>query len=120
MKRFTSRHIEMTMLTKDDDSMNLVVFDNNNLIIIPDDVTAVSTTQLTIDLFSYGDIGVSNWRAVVVNTGANAMGILNALLVPWIALTFSWQVAVASGAIFSILALVLLMFVRADQPINLD
>jgi ACS family glucarate transporter-like MFS transporter len=56
----------------------------------------------------------------VLNTGANAMGVLNALLVPWIALTFSWQVAVASGAIFSILALVLLMFVRADQPINLD
>ena len=56
----------------------------------------------------------------VLNTGANAMGILNALLVPWIALTFSWQIAIASGAVFSILALVLLMFVRADEPINLD
>ena len=56
----------------------------------------------------------------VLNTGANAMGVLNALLVPWIALTFGWQVAIASGAVFSILALVLLMFVRADQPINLD
>ncbi len=56
----------------------------------------------------------------VLNTGANAMGILNALLVPWIALTFGWQIAVASGAVFSVLALVLLMFVRADQPINLD
>ena len=56
----------------------------------------------------------------VLNTGANAMGVLNALLVPSIAFTFGWQVAVASGAIFSILALVLLMFVRADQPINLD
>lgn len=56
----------------------------------------------------------------VLNTGANAMGILNALLVPWIALTFSWQVAVASGALFSILALVLLMFVRADEAISLD
>ena len=56
----------------------------------------------------------------VLNTGANAMGILNALLVPWIALTFGWQIAVASGAVFSILALVLLMFVRADEPINLD
>jgi len=30
-KRFTSKHIEMTMLTKDDDSKALVVFDNNNL-----------------------------------------------------------------------------------------
>ncbi len=30
-KRFTSRHIEMTMLTKDVDSKAFVIFDNNNL-----------------------------------------------------------------------------------------
>ncbi len=30
-KRFTSRHIEMIILTQDEDSMNLVDFDNNNL-----------------------------------------------------------------------------------------
>ena len=56
----------------------------------------------------------------VLNTGANAMGVVNALLVPWIATTISWQAAIASGAIFSILALVLLLFVRADQPIDLE
>ena len=56
----------------------------------------------------------------VLNTGANAMGILNALFVPWMATTFSWKVAIGSGAIFSIVALVLLMFVRPDQPIDLD
>lgn len=56
----------------------------------------------------------------VLNTGANAMGVLNALLVPWLATTFNWQVAIGSGAIFSVLALVLLMFVRADQPVDLD
>ena len=31
VKRFTSRHIEMIMHTKDDDSMDLVVFVDNNL-----------------------------------------------------------------------------------------
>ncbi len=56
----------------------------------------------------------------VLNTGANAMGIINALFVPWMAMTFSWQVAIGSGAIFSTLALVLFMFVRPDQPIDLD
>lgn len=56
----------------------------------------------------------------VLNTGANAMGVVNALLVPWIATTFSWQAAIASGAVFSLLALVLLLFVRADQPVDLD
>ena len=34
VKRFTSKHNEMTMLTQDDDSMNLVVFDNTNLSVI--------------------------------------------------------------------------------------
>jgi len=56
----------------------------------------------------------------ILNTGANIMGIVTALLVPWIAVTISWQVAIASGAIFSLLALVLLMFVRADEAISLD
>ena len=33
-KRFTSRHIEMMMLTKDEDRIDLVVIDNNNLLFI--------------------------------------------------------------------------------------
>ena len=56
----------------------------------------------------------------VLNTGANVMGILNALLVPWVATTVSWQVAIGSGAVFSLMALVLLLFVRADRPIDMD
>ena len=56
----------------------------------------------------------------VLNTGANVMGIINALFVPWVATTVSWQVAIGSGAVFSMLALVLLLAVRADQPIKLD
>jgi len=31
VKKFISRHIEMIMLTKDDDRIDLVVFGNNNL-----------------------------------------------------------------------------------------
>ena len=56
----------------------------------------------------------------VLNTGANVMGIVNALLVPWIATTLSWQVAIGAGAVFSTTAAVLVLFVRADRPINLD
>ncbi len=59
--------------------VSVTVFDENNLIIIPDDVDAVSTTQLTIDLTSYGDIGASNWRAIIVNTGANVNNIASDL-----------------------------------------
>jgi ACS family glucarate transporter-like MFS transporter len=56
----------------------------------------------------------------VINTGANAMGALNALMVPWFASVFGWPFAVASAGIFSVLALVLMLFVRPDEPVALD
>jgi ACS family glucarate transporter-like MFS transporter len=55
----------------------------------------------------------------VLNTGANAMGVLNALLVPWFAGTFGWTVAIASGAGFAALGAILMFFVRADETITL-
>ena len=53
----------------------------------------------------------------VMNTGANLMGVANALLVPWFADVFGWTVALASGAGFALLGAVLLLFVRADKPL---
>lgn len=53
----------------------------------------------------------------VMNTGANVMGVANALLVPWFADAFGWTIAIASGAGFALLGAVLLLFVRADQPL---
>ena len=49
-----------------------------------------------------------------MNTGANVMGALGAILVPWFAGTFSWTFAIASGGIFALIGAVLLLFVRAD------
>lgn len=56
----------------------------------------------------------------VLNTGANAMGVVNALLVPWFAHTFGWTVAIASGAGFALLGAVLVLFIRADQPLEIN
>ena len=56
----------------------------------------------------------------VLNTGANAMGIVNSLLVPLIASAFGWTVAMASGAAFALLGTVLVLFVRADRPVRID
>jgi len=56
----------------------------------------------------------------VMNTGANAMGVLNALLVPWFAHTFGWKIAIASGGAFALVGAVLMLFVRADHPVRLD
>lgn len=56
----------------------------------------------------------------VLNTGGNAMGIVNALLVAWFAHAFGWPFAIASGAVFALLAGVLMLFVRSDAPVKLD
>ncbi len=53
----------------------------------------------------------------VMNTGGNASGILSAVLVPWMALAFGWTFAIASGAVFSLLSAVLILFVRPDRQI---
>jgi ACS family glucarate transporter-like MFS transporter len=54
----------------------------------------------------------------VMNTGANAMGFVNALLVPFFALTFGWTFAISSGAIFALIGAALMLMVRADQSVD--
>lgn len=50
-----------------------------------------------------------------MNTGGNAVGIFNAILVPWAALTFGWTFAISSAAIFSLIAAALILLVRPDR-----
>jgi ACS family glucarate transporter-like MFS transporter len=54
----------------------------------------------------------------VMNTGANVMGVVNALLVPFFAATFGWTFAISSGAIFALIGAGLMLLVRADQPLD--
>jgi len=56
----------------------------------------------------------------IMNTGANVMGIVNAMLVPLFAQFFGWPFAIASGAGFLLLSSVLVCFVRADKPVSLN
>jgi len=56
----------------------------------------------------------------IMNTGANAVGVLNALMIPWLAGAVSWPMAIASGGFFSFIGAGLLLFVRADRRIELD
>jgi len=55
-----------------------------------------------------------------MNTGANAMGIVNSLLVPWLAMVFGWTVAIASAAGFALLGIVFMLLVRADCPVGAE
>jgi hypothetical protein len=54
----------------------------------------------------------------VMNTGANLMGIVNALLVPTIAQTFGWTIAIASGAVFALAGIGFMLGVRADRTMR--
>lgn len=53
----------------------------------------------------------------VLNTGANIMGIFNAIAVPMFAHAFGWTFAIASGAVFALIGAGLMLFVRADRPL---
>jgi membrane associated rhomboid family serine protease len=53
-----------------------------------------------------------------MNTGANVMGVVNALLVPFFAHAFGWSFAIASGAIFAMIGVVFMLLVRADHVVH--
>jgi ACS family glucarate transporter-like MFS transporter len=55
----------------------------------------------------------------VMNTGANLMGIANAMLVPWFAQGLGWTFAIASGALFALAGAIFMLLVRADRPVDL-
>jgi len=48
------------------------------------------------------------------------MGIINALLVPWLAMVFGWHAAIGSAALFALLGIGFILLVRADCPIGHD
>ena len=56
----------------------------------------------------------------VMNTGANAMGAVNGVLLVWLAESYSWEWAMASNAVMTLLALALFLAVRSDKPVPLD
>ena len=52
----------------------------------------------------------------VLNTGGNVAGFFGGMLVPFVAATLGWTIAVASGALFSLIGAALWLFIRADRP----
>ncbi len=54
----------------------------------------------------------------VMNTGANVMGVVNAMLVPVVAAALGWTVAMAMGGVFALVAAGLMLLVRADRPLD--
>lgn len=54
----------------------------------------------------------------LMNTGANLMGFVNAILLSSVAAVLGWQVAIAMGSVFALLAVVFIILSRADQQMD--
>lgn len=54
----------------------------------------------------------------LMNTGGNAMGFVNAILLSVLANAVGWAIALSIGAIFAVLAAALILLVRADLPMH--
>lgn len=83
---------------------------------------AFGATQITEASFWATAIAISGRYAStacgVMNTGGNVIGFIGALLVPWIAKTAGWDMAIASGAVFAIGGAVLWIWIRGDKPMK--
>lgn len=79
------------------------------------------SNQITEAAFWAAAIGVGGRSAAaacgVMNTGGNACGIVNALLVPYVAAVFGWTAAMVTGTLFALVGAALWLFIRADQPV---
>jgi ACS family glucarate transporter-like MFS transporter len=54
----------------------------------------------------------------LMNTGANLMGFINALLLSLVADAFGWTVAIAIGAAFAVLGAAFILLVRCDRQMD--
>lgn len=54
----------------------------------------------------------------LMNTGANLMGFVNAILLSTVAALLGWKIAISMGAVFAILAIVFILLSRADQQMD--
>jgi len=95
----------------------------------PSPIVAVSAmvllfffNQLCEGPYWAASVAIGGWHSGaaggVLNTGANAMGIINGLLIPWLALGFGWTVAIASAAVFTLAGIGLMLLVRADRSMD--
>jgi ACS family glucarate transporter-like MFS transporter len=56
--------------------------------------------------------------AGVLNTGGNVVGGFGAILVPLVAERFGWVAALSTGSLMAVVAAVLWLFIRADEPLK--
>ena len=56
----------------------------------------------------------------LMNTGANLMGFVNAILLSTVAALMGWKVAIAMGAVFALLAVLFILLSNASRQMSQD
>lgn len=54
----------------------------------------------------------------LMNTGANLMGFINAILLSSVAAWLGWKIAIAMGSVFALLAALFILLAKADQQMD--
>jgi ACS family glucarate transporter-like MFS transporter len=82
------------------------------------------SNQVTEAAFWAAAIGVGGRSAGaacgVMNTGGNACGVVNALLVPFTAGLLGWTAAMVTGTAFAFVGAALWLVIRADRPVSIQ
>lgn len=77
-------------------------------------------TQLTDSAYWAAVVSVAGRHASaasgVLNTGGNVVGGIGAVLVPVTARMFGWVAAIATGSLFALIAALLWLLIKADEP----
>ncbi len=77
--------------------------------------------QITEGAFWTAGIAIGGRHAAaacgVMNTGGNAVGFVNALLVPFTAAALGWTAAMITGTVFALISALLWLFIRTDRPV---
>jgi ACS family glucarate transporter-like MFS transporter len=96
-------------------------FSGNAYIAVACLAAAFFFNQLTEGAFWAAGIAIGGRHAAaacgVMNTGGNAVGFVNALLVPFTAATLGWTAAMITGTAFAFISAALWLFIRTDQPV---
>jgi len=80
-------------------------------------LTQVTDSSYWAAAIAIGDKHAAAAACGILNTGGNAVGGINGLLVPITAKYFGWTAAITTGSIFALAAAILMLFVNADKTI---
>ena len=95
---------------------------NNPILAITMLCLSFACNQVTEAPFWVAAMSVSGRQAPVatgiLNTGGNLTGVLGGLMVPFTAGLFGWPAAMVTGSVFALVAALLWLLIRADEPLG--